>query len=105
MSRGEGFLRISTTVCQYRSVSLSSDPMPLSHGRARPVRIGVNLLQNSLECRLAIRAAKLGSKADRTSWRVGGICNSGILDVEAKNEAAKGGINGNESVLWNGGKT
>jgi len=28
----------------------------------------------------------LSLKADRTIWRVGGIPNSGILDVKAKNE-------------------
>jgi hypothetical protein len=36
--------------------------------------------------RLAIRAAKFEPNADRTIWCVGGIYNSGILDVEAKNE-------------------
>jgi hypothetical protein len=36
--------------------------------------------------RLAIRAAKFGPKADHTIWRVGGIYNNGVLDVEAKNE-------------------
>jgi hypothetical protein len=36
--------------------------------------------------RLAIRTAKFGPKADHTIWRVVGIFNSGILDVEAKNE-------------------
>jgi hypothetical protein len=36
--------------------------------------------------RLAIRAAKLAPKADRTIWSMGGIYKIGILTVEAKNE-------------------
>jgi hypothetical protein len=79
-------LVVSKDVGRHRLISINYIHHGPCHGRARPVRIGVNLLQNSLKCRLAIRAAKFGPKADRTIWRVGGIYNSGILDVEAKNE-------------------
>ena len=85
----------SLTACYFSGRTLESEhslELLLWDAALESIHYFVHIPANQIDFRFlerfgdrrAIRAAKFEPKADHTIWRVGGIYNSGILDVEAK---------------------